>query len=183
MNSHSHRLVSGVKQHGFSMIEILITLVIVAIALLGTAGLQVYAMRVGQSGQFRTQAVFLAADIAERMEANKQGAINGGYAMGLTTAAPALSNVCISGPCNSSALRDYDLNQWSNSVASLLPQASWKIDSTITGNPNTYSIVVSWTDRRTDTKYGANNAASSFGINAAGTGERFSYTATRTVSN
>lgn len=156
------------SQHGFSMIEILVTLVIVATALLGTAGLQVYAMRVNQGGQFRTQAVFLASDIAERMEANKQEAINGSYALGNTTVAGTLSTACLTNPCNSISLAAFDLNQWGNSVASLLPQASWQITQTTAGNPSTYSIVVRWTDRSSD---------------KATHGETFSYTATRTIGN
>ena len=51
-------------QRGFSMIEVLVTLLIISLALLGTAGLQAYSMRLNQSGQFRTQAVFLVADLA-----------------------------------------------------------------------------------------------------------------------
>jgi len=105
-------------------VEILVTLVIVAITLLGTAGLQLYAMRVNQGGQFRTQAVFLASDIAERMEANKQEAINGSYALGNTTAASPLSTACNTDACSSFNLAAYDLNQWGNSVAALLPQPS-----------------------------------------------------------
>ena len=64
-------------QRGFSMIEVLITLVIIATALLGTAGLQLQAMKLGKSGDFRTQAVFLANDLAERMEGNESAAVAG----------------------------------------------------------------------------------------------------------
>lgn len=156
------------SQHGFSMVEILVTLVIVATALLGTAGLQIYAMRMGKSSHFRTQAIFLASDIAERMEANKPAAISGGYALALTSVAPTLSTACTSGACDSPTLRDYDLNQWGNSVASLLPQPQWRIISTTTGNPNTYEIFIQWNDRSSDKN---------------SHGEIFSYTATRTISN
>lgn len=154
------------SQRGFSMIEILVTLVIVATALLGTAGLQLYAMRMNQGGQFRTQAVFLASDIAERMEANKQEAINGNYALANTTTPDALSSVCSTNACSTSDLAAYDLNQWGNSVAALLPQPSWQITHTTTGNPSTYTVVISWTDRSTD---------------KANHGENFSYTTTRTI--
>ena len=41
-------------QCGFSMIEVLVTLLIISLALLGTAGLQAYSMRLNQGGQFRT---------------------------------------------------------------------------------------------------------------------------------
>lgn len=148
------------------MIEILVTLVITATALLGTAGLQLYAMRMNQGGQFRTQAVFLASDIAERMEANKQEAVNGSYVLANTTTPDALSTACSANACSSANLAIYDLNQWGNSVATQLPQPSWQITQTTTGNPSTYSIVVRWTDRSTD---------------KASHGETFSYTATRTI--
>lgn len=165
------------------MLEILITLVIVATALLGTAGLQVFAMRMNQSGQFRTQAIFLAADIAERMEANKAGAVAGNYAAALATTPGTAATNCGTASCSSNQLATWDLSQWEAAVANLLPQASWQITQTAAGNPSTYSIIISWIDKRTDTNYGAYNAASSVGVNAAGTGERFSYTATRTVAS
>ncbi|MFA6061537.1 MAG: type IV pilus modification protein PilV [Gallionella sp.] len=155
-------------QLGFSMIEILVTLVIIATALLGTAGLQLYAMRVNQGGQFRTQAIFLAADIIERMEANKPAAQNGDYVLGNTTAAPALSTVCTVNPCDSTNLAIYDLNHWSNAIATLLPQPSWQINRTVNGTVSTYDVIVRWTDRSTD---------------KTNHGETFSYTATRVVSN
>jgi len=152
------------SQLGFSMIEILVTLVIVATALLGTAGLQIYAMRVGQGGQFRTQAVFLASDIAERMEANRTAALNGNYVIANTSAVPTLSTACSTGACSATNLATYDLNQWSNTIATLLPQPSWEI----TQNGNNYTIIVRWTDRSSDKN---------------SHGETFSYTALRTISN
>lgn len=150
------------------MLEILITLVIVAIALLGTAGLQVYAMRVNQSGQFRTQAIFLASDIAERMEANKAAAIAGNYVQTLTSTTTVPAFDCTTTACNSANLASWDISQWGQAIAILLPQATWQITQTTAGNPSTYSIVISWTDRSSD---------------KTSHGETFSYTATRTVSN
>lgn len=97
------------SQQGFSMLEILITLVIVATALFGTAGLQVYAMRMNQGGQFRTQAVFLASDIAERMEANKAAAVAGSYELALTSATGAAATDCATSACDEAALANWDL--------------------------------------------------------------------------
>lgn len=155
-------------QRGFSMIEVLVTLVIIAIALLGAAGMQLYAMRINQGGQFRTQAVFLASDIVERMEANKQEAINGSYALGNTTSAGTLNTACSAAACNSATLAAYDLNQWGNAIEALLPQPSWQITRTTAGNPSTYRIIISWTERSTD---------------KVSHGDTLSYTATRTIGN
>ncbi|MDD4911722.1 MAG: type IV pilus modification protein PilV [Sideroxydans sp.] len=156
------------KQSGSSMIEILVTLIIVAIALLGAAGLQIYAMRVNQGGQFRSQAVFLASDIAERMETNKSAAINGSYALGNTGSVSAVSSACNTAACDPASLAAYDLNQWGNTITNLLPQPSWQINHSTTGNPSTYDIVIRWTDRSSDKN---------------SHGETFAYTSTRTIRN
>ena len=186
-------------QRGFSMIEVLVTLLIISLALLGTAGLQAYSMRLNQSGQFRTQAVFLVADLAERMEANTPGAVRAAYVLPESSTVNALSTACTTGMCpcaaapgDCNALANFDLSQWQNVVAASLPQASWEVCvdanrdnvcdvSPIASNPITYMIRVSWVDRRVDTTQGASDATSRVGVNAAGTGERFFYTATRVV--
>ncbi len=154
------------------MIEVLVTLMIIALALLGTAGLQAYAMRASQGGQFRSQAVFLVADLAERMEANKIGAVAGSYVLGTSSTAGTLSTACTSNACNPTDLATYDLSQWQNAIAAMLPQSSWTVAQTTSGNPSTYTITVRWVDRRSNTTY-----------ESAGTGETFSYTATRTIAN
>lgn len=160
------------RQRGISMIEVLVTLMFISFALLGTAGLQAYAMRVAQGGQFRTQAVFLVADLAERMEANKAGAISGAYVLATSGTPVPLSATCTTRACSSADLATYDLSQWQNAVAAVLPQSSWTVTQGVAGNPTTYNITVSWVDRRTDTTYETSN-----------TGETFSYTAARTIFN
>lgn len=172
MRRNSRPRPSIAAQHGFSMLEILITLVIVATALFGTAGLQVYAMRMNQGGQFRTQAVFLASDISERMEANKAAAVAGSYELALSTTAGVAATDCSNSACNEAALATWDIVEWGDTIDGMLPQPSWQITRTVTGNPSTYEIVINWTDRRTNTQYAT-----------AGTGETFSYTATRTITD
>ena len=158
-------------QRGFSMIEVLVTMLIISLALLGTAGLQGYSMRLNQGGQFRSQAVFLVADLAERMEANKPGVAAGTYNLPLANAANALSTACLDAACVQGNLAAFDLSQWQNAVAASLPQSSWRVVNAA-GNPAVVTITINWVDRRTNTQYGT-----------AGTGETFSYTATRTIFN
>lgn len=153
-------------QRGFSMLEILVALVIIAIALLGTAGLQVYALRVNQSGQFRTQAVFLASDISERMEANKAAAVAGNYVQTLTGTPSVAGSDCALITCSPADLALWDISQWGVAIDGLLPQASWEITQTTAGNPSIYQIIIHWSDRSS---------------NKASRSEAFSYTATRTV--
>jgi len=171
------------RQHGFSMIEVLVTLLIISLALLGTAGLQAYSMRLNQGGQLRTQAVVLGADLAERIEANKVSAVAGGYVLANGNVANALSTACLDAPCPPAALAAFDLSQWQNAVAATLPQSSWTVAQTIGDNPSVYTITVSWVDRLSDTTTAAFDNTAQTGSNAAGTGERFFYTATRTIFN
>lgn len=184
-----------IAQRGFSMIEVLVTLLIISLALLGTAGLQAYSMRLNQGGQFRTQAVFLVADLAERIEANKPGAVNGLYQVADSSATAAANTVCVVGACDSGTLATFDLLQWQNAVLAALPQSSWEVCvdadrngvcdvAAVLSNPINYLIRISWVDRQNDkTGEAAFDANSRLGRNAAGTGERFFYSASRTVFN
>lgn len=73
------------KTGGFTLIEILVTLFILAIGLLGLAGLLFEGMRNNQGSYLRTQASILAYDMADRMRANSSEAQGGGYG-GFSTA-------------------------------------------------------------------------------------------------
>ncbi len=169
-------------QGGFSMIEVLVTLLIISLALLGTAGLQAFSMRLNQGGQFRTQAVFMAADLAERIEANKPCAVAGNYVMALSSTANTADNTCSNRQCVTPAeLAAYDLSQWERLVAASLPRASWAVAQTGSGNPSTYTITIGWVDRRNDVTNAAFDSTVQTGSDVSGTGERFFYTATRTV--
>ena len=176
------------NQRGFSMIEVLVTLLIIALALLGTAGLQAYSMRMNKGGQFRTQAVFLVADLTERMEANKNAVSKGAYALAQSGVPEPLLTSCADAVCTCdrlpggacSALALYDLSVWQNAVAATLPQSTWSVVNA-GGNPSTVTVTVSWVDRRADTTNAAFDNTSQLGSNAAGSGERFFYTASRTI--
>lgn len=58
------------RQAGFSMVEVLVSVVIIAVGLLGVAGLQFMSKRSNFEAVQRTTATLLASDIIERMRAN-----------------------------------------------------------------------------------------------------------------
>ena len=59
------------KTHsGFTLIEVLISMLILAVGLLGLAGLQATGLRNNLSAYNRSQATQLAYDMADRMRAN-----------------------------------------------------------------------------------------------------------------
>ena len=160
--------------NGFSLIEVLVSLAVVSIALLGVASLQLRALQLGQSSQFRTQAVVLAADLAERMEANKEASANSlvdgaAYVVAPTSTVPTTTPTCTM-DCTAREVAALDLYQWQTQIASLLPQSSWEVRQTVSGNPGTYEITVNWVDARGDQALGTH-----------ATSLRSSYVSTKTV--
>ena len=59
------------SMHGASLIEVLVAMVILAIGMLGLAGLQLSSMNNNQSAFYRSQATFLANDKLDRVRVNK----------------------------------------------------------------------------------------------------------------
>ena len=76
------------KQVGFSLIEVLISILVMGVGLLGLAGLQVASMKGTSNAHSRTVANMLVMDLADRMRANPLGVSGGFYddAVNCTTA-------------------------------------------------------------------------------------------------
>lgn len=64
------------RQSGFSMIEVLVTIIILMVGLLGLAGLQVQGLRSEMESYQRVQALILLQDMAGRINANRANAAN-----------------------------------------------------------------------------------------------------------
>jgi type IV pilus assembly protein PilV len=98
-------------QRGTSLIEVLITVVILSIGLLGLAGLQ---SRLGLSemeSYQRAQALVLLQDMANRIATNRADAAN--YAAGATNPWPDDAGDC---PSVAGNRREIDINQWCNAL-------------------------------------------------------------------
>lgn len=61
-----------VWQHGFSLIEVLISIVILSFGLLGAVGLQSFALKSNREARLQSVATTLAREYAEMMRSNKQ---------------------------------------------------------------------------------------------------------------
>jgi len=147
MNHRLKRQIIGTGQSGFSMLEVLISLVIIAIAMLGAAGLQLNVLRLNKGSQSRTQAIFLVSDMAERMEANKVAAVAGNYSQALTNASGVAATDCSTSACDAPTLAAWDISQWGQTISTVLPQASWSITTQAVANPITYTLYIQWIDR------------------------------------
>lgn len=67
------------RARGASLLEVLVAILILSFGMLAMAGLHSVAFKYGKMSQFRGVATQLAADLADRMRANPEGAVNGGY--------------------------------------------------------------------------------------------------------
>lgn len=66
-------------QRGLGLLQVLIAILILAIGLIGLAGLQAASLLANRGAHHVTQANLLAYDILDRMRANRQAAVDGHY--------------------------------------------------------------------------------------------------------
>lgn len=130
------------KQQGFSLIEILITLVITAVGLLALAGFVTKATTLTADSTQRARAGVLLSDMASRIANHKK--IAGSYVSGTAYGGSILS-------CDTSTGAALDLCEWNNLLAGGNDggggAASLGYRGCITqsgGDPNVYIITVAW---------------------------------------
>ncbi len=148
---------SSVKNSGSSMIELLITLVITSIGLLGLANIQLIGLRNNVFAYNRTQAIILASDMSDRMRANSEAVIAGDY---IQTTSTAYSTCRSASGCSSSEMAKNDTYEWLQLVGELPSGAGLVcIDSTpnstdtpaspaCDGLGSIYTIKIWWDDDR-----------------------------------
>lgn len=108
-------------QGGFSLIEVMVALLVLAIGLLGLAGLQTLGLKFNTQSYQRTQAVLNAYDIVDRIRANAGGIAAAVYDdIGINAAPPGSPPDCGAIACDNTQMADYDVAQWKNSLAGLL---------------------------------------------------------------
>lgn len=115
---------------GVSLVEVLVSTVVLSIGLLGLAGLQASGLRVGQSSIYRGQAAQLAYDMVERMRVNTVHAAD--YELALSDAAAA-----------GSSRAQLDLQDWRRRLQAL-PGGTGSVE--VSGSGAT--VVVQWDDSR-----------------------------------
>ncbi len=141
------------RQSGFSMIEVLVALLVLAIGLLGLAMLQGQGLKFNTHAYTRTQATTLAYDILDRMRANPSGVGNGFYDVPSQSAAQAAIDAfaacktgacdCTQSVCDSANLAKYDLGLWYEMQGTLLPQAAGNL-STVERSGTQVTVTIRW---------------------------------------
>ena len=107
-------------QTGFSLMEILISLLILSIGMLGLGGLQLSSLKTTNNAHYRTVASMAATDLADRIRANPLAVSNGLYTASLARedCDTALAKVCEgASECSAQELAAYDLHRVNCGVA------------------------------------------------------------------
>ncbi len=129
------------------MVEVLVALVILTIGLLGIAALHLKSLQSGRTATYRTQAVNLAADLADRIRMNRtaQAAYNSAFADVAVEAAACFTT----GGCTDAQLAASDLSRWKGTLALLLPAGQGQVAVTApigAGEPASYVVTVRWAE-------------------------------------
>lgn len=131
------------SQFGFTLIETLVAMVVLAVGMLGIAALYIEGLRSGQASVSRTTAVNLAADMADRIRANPTAPAS--YA----GAGPGGNNGCVNGPvaCTAVQLAAEDWFWWLQDVQNRLPPGATAniVTTPIAALPMTqYDVLLTW---------------------------------------
>ena len=129
-------------QAGFSMVEVLVTLVVLSTGLLGVANLQVEALRSNQSAFLASVAAQQAQDMTERMQANPAGVMGGQYNH-LDASIPGEQVNCQTANCTPAQLAMYDHNRWNITNHARLPGGAGQV----TTSNGVFLIGVRWQDK------------------------------------
>ncbi|MHB1245188.1 MAG: type IV pilus modification protein PilV [Sulfuriferula sp.] len=127
------------EQKGFTLLEVLVTIIVLSIGLLGLAGLMATGLRNTHSAYQRTQAAWLAYDVIDRMRANltyvNAAPLPNDYDITLGTATSA-----------SSGLAAADINNWKTTLANALPAGDGSV-ATVSATRRV-TVIIQWNDTR-----------------------------------
>jgi type IV pilus assembly protein PilV len=148
------------RQAGFSMIEVLITIVIVAIGLMGLAGLQAMALVSQKESYHRAKALALVDDMAYRLAANRANAdayvttLSGARGTGFNSSNLLVCESAPGVPLSGAAL---DLCEWHNNLLGATEKSGTtplsamyargcviKVAVAVGASPARYVVAVAW---------------------------------------
>jgi type IV pilus assembly protein PilV len=121
------------RSSGFSLVEVLISIVVLSIGLLGAAGLMGASLRNTNTAYYRSQATVLADDILDRMRANITAARDEDYDITLDGSIAA----------GATGVALFDCQEWLATLAATIPDAAGSVNV----NPdNVVTITIEWGD-------------------------------------
>jgi type IV pilus assembly protein PilV len=139
------------REEGATLIEIMVSIVVIAIGLLGLAGLQVNALKFQKTSSLRSEAVQAAYDLSERMRSNVAGVLIGQYLYATdysTTVAtvPMPPNDCTVAVCLPAQIAANDIQEWLRGLRQTLVGGAGYVVA-VAGAPNTFDVTIMWREQ------------------------------------
>lgn len=142
----------GAGQAGITMIEVLVAVLVLAVGLLGVAGLQSLSLKNTTTAHFAQEAQSYSDDLINRIMANNQAADTGAYADSIGASAPTPD--CSAGTCSSAEMASWDLWQWNTALTTAVgapPAAAAEVLWIATDEE--YDIAITWNAARSGGTY------------------------------
>lgn len=152
---------------GMTLLEVLVSLVLLAIGMLGLASMLLIANQSNNSSYARQQAIQTVYNIFDKIRANSQAAINGNYNISNigTNGTPATVStpgvLCNTSSCTPAQLANFDTFVWLTQNVAQLPNGSGSIStalSPVAGN-TVVTVTVQWDDSTAQNLLGSSGAA------------------------
>ncbi len=142
------------SQHsGFTLIEVLVALIILAIGVMGVAALQVSTYQQLQTSHNFATAALLAGDMADRMMGNSAQVLANAYNH---TDAEGKPKNCADNTCTAAEIAAYDVDEWQTKVTGgiddgdkipgALPSGVGSVVRLAGGPPSNFQVIVRWDD-------------------------------------
>jgi type IV pilus assembly protein PilV len=140
MTANEERIMARKPMQGFTLVETLVSLVVLSVGMIGIAALYAQGLVGGRTAQYRTFAVGLASDMADRIRVNRLGLAAYGGA--------GANNNCDPGGvvCTPAQMAAHDLFVWAQQVQQILPNGVGQVQFNAGTLPPSYTIQVNWTE-------------------------------------
>ena len=149
--------IPGLRSHfqrGIGFIEVLVSLLVITIGVLGMAGLHSLSLQYNQAAYLHSRATFLAGDMLDRVHTNTELARSGNnYSVGADEEVIAQCSEanypddCEAGACSPEELALYDIKQWKFNMACELPGAKGIVSFSDSSDGRMYTIRFSFPDQ------------------------------------
>ena len=138
---------SRVNSNGFTLVEVLVSLVILSIGILGLGILQLTSLQNTQGGYLRSQATIHAYSIIDSMRANIPSVSAGDYAIAMNAdPRTAISCYGLAADCTREQMATADLSRWRTVLEAQLPNGGGQIATVDLGDTTQVTIQVQWID-------------------------------------
>lgn len=135
-------------QKGITLVESLVSLVVLALGVLGLIGFQMQTLRDTRDSVGRSRAIVAIQDIAERMRVNPYALANYNATF---AAVGAPGTDCMVNTCNVTQLAAFDIWRWKTNVGMSLPGGLAAIQrSPVAGDERQFAVMVAWIENKAD---------------------------------